>query len=424
MRETVSIRLSRPEADEVRHLLESGPENRSVRVDGDLLVIAARPDQGDWEDFSLRFYDHDRDLMRSVSRKISVAMGPVQSYEAPRRRYRTYGRRRNPTPVRKRRRDFPFDHVYTIPDYWIHYAEAYGVGDNAGERVDSWQFKWDDGNHINKSPFWDRDQMLNEWGFSSADLAKAKKAHKGKSIDRMDDPGRYWMKVKPPKSAVKSATDRQAQHDEVIKKSMARRARKASAKKKKKRNPIRDKAKLARMIKGGYDTSAETSVNKKKLPAVFTTVGERIGWKKKTRNLDLGGGKFDNQTRWLKRRGVKNLVLDPGNRPQAHNLKILNEVDRRPVDTVTVSNVLNVIPDTSVRAGVVRTAYDALKPGGRVYITVYNAPTRGWRGKGTKRTWQAAKPLKSYLALVRRYFKGAEIKHSMIIATKGGRKKK
>ena len=55
-----------------------------------------------------------------------------------------------------------------------------------------------------------------------------------------------------------------------------------------------------------------------------------------------------------------------------HNEKVLRAVKRNGgADTVTCSNVLNVIKEHDIRMRVLRNIRDLMKPSGTAYITVY-----------------------------------------------------
>lgn len=160
-------------------------------------------------------------------------------------------------------------------------------------------------------------------------------------------------------------------------------------------------------------TSAKTSINKDKLPAVFN----KLDWDSGTVNLDVGGGKFDNATEFLADKNVKNLVYDPFNRTAEHNTMVLNEA-RNTADTATISNVLNVIPDEANQIETLETAYKHIKPNGKVYITVYEGNKSGV-GKATGADqYQQNKKLQDYLSTVKKVFPNVKIEKGMIIATK------
>lgn len=161
-------------------------------------------------------------------------------------------------------------------------------------------------------------------------------------------------------------------------------------------------------------TSAETSVNRNRLPAVF----RMVDWNPRTRNLDYGGGKFDNATLWLAENfQVHNLILDPYNRSPQHNGMVRNQVDRFGVDSVTLSNVLNVIQESYVRIEVLKDIKAMIDPSVLVpvYITVYEGD-RTYRGRETTKGWQNNTPTKWYLYEIRKVFPYTIRKGKLIIA--------
>jgi len=163
-------------------------------------------------------------------------------------------------------------------------------------------------------------------------------------------------------------------------------------------------------------TSKGTSINSKKVPALFTKVDKHFGWIKDTTNLDFGGGKFETATKFLERKLVTNLILDPFNRTFYHNANVLVQMAMLGgVHTVTVSNVLNTIKERDERLAIIESAYRQLKDTGTLYITCYNS---GKAGESNPGDYQVAKPLKSYVPLVKSIFNIVKIKYSMIIATK------
>lgn len=73
------------------------------------------------------------------------------------------------------------------------------------------------------------------------------------------------------------------------------------------------------------NASAKTSINKTKIPKLYTAVDKVFGWEKGTTNLDIGAGKYAQETTtpFLYERGVINLTYDPFNLPTDHNKLIL-----------------------------------------------------------------------------------------------------
>lgn len=94
-------------------------------------------------------------------------------------------------------------------------------------------------------------------------------------------------------------------------------------------------------------------------------------------NADIGGGRFDQITDWLRNKGVTNIVWDRFNRSEEHNSAAQAALAGGQADTATISNVLNVIENKQSRAATIATAFDSVKPGGKVFISVYAAPKAG-----------------------------------------------
>lgn len=159
-------------------------------------------------------------------------------------------------------------------------------------------------------------------------------------------------------------------------------------------------------------SSAATSINSNKLPAIFRLVK----FQPDTMNLDYGGGKFDNAAEELAKINVTNLVYDPYNRSSEHNQDVLKQVRANGgADTVTISNVLNVIAEPEARQTVLRNAKRLVKPGGKVYITVYEGNKSG-SGAETKAGYQLNKDTKDYVDEISQVFDNVTRKGKLIIA--------
>ena len=135
-----------------------------------------------------------------------------------------------------------------------------------------------------------------------------------------------------------------------------------------------------------------------------------------TVNLDLGGGKFDEGTKYLAERGVKNLIFDPVNRNSEHNRAIFDAVKNGGVDTVTCNNVLNVIQEREARSNVILQAAKALKPGGTAYFTVYEGDGTGKGRQSQRDAWQENRKTSDYLDEIREHFSDVTIKNKVITA--------
>lgn len=160
-------------------------------------------------------------------------------------------------------------------------------------------------------------------------------------------------------------------------------------------------------------TSENTSINSTKLPAIFKMVSFEPG----TTNIDYGGGRFDNVADYLTQYDVINLVYDPYNRTPEHNKEVIKTLRRAGgADTATCSNVLNVIKEPEVRKNVLENISKIVKPGGKVYITVYEGSGKGDEGP-TKAGYQLNRRTADYLDEIREVFPDANRKGKLIAAT-------
>lgn len=160
-------------------------------------------------------------------------------------------------------------------------------------------------------------------------------------------------------------------------------------------------------------TSENTSINSGRLPAVFNMVNFEPG----TVNLDYGGGKFDNVAEYLTQYDVINLVYDPYNRTAEHNKEVIGLIrEHGGADTATCSNVLNVIKEPEVRLNVLQNIKKLVRPGGTVYITVYEGKGNAAEGP-TKSGYQLNRKTADYMEEVQQIFPDARRKGKLIIAT-------
>ena len=160
-------------------------------------------------------------------------------------------------------------------------------------------------------------------------------------------------------------------------------------------------------------SSAETSINSSKIPTLFHLVNFKDG----SLNLDYGGGKFDNVADYLESEyGATNLVYDPYNRSSEHNEAVLDQVRKNGgADTVTCSNVLNVIKEPSARLAVIRNCKNYLKNGGTAYFTVYVGDSSGV-GKITSKGYQLNQKTPWYVDEISQVFSNVSRKGQLIIA--------
>jgi hypothetical protein len=166
-------------------------------------------------------------------------------------------------------------------------------------------------------------------------------------------------------------------------------------------------------------TSKNTSINKNKLPKIISGIQKVKGWIENSRNLDLGGGKYDNVTAYLNKTfNIENIIYDPFNRSKEHNEMVGKFIEKNKVDTVTISNVLCVIRENEIKLRTLMQAYEALKPGGMVYISVYEGNKTGIGRKTGTDQWQENSIISNYTPLVNSVFGSSQIKYNMIIAKK------
>jgi len=162
-------------------------------------------------------------------------------------------------------------------------------------------------------------------------------------------------------------------------------------------------------------TSEKTSINADKLPALF----KMVKFAPNSLNLDYGGGKFDNVTDFLAEQNVENLVYDPYNRSAEHNKSVLAKVrSNGGADTITCSNVLNVVKEPEVRQSILTNIKKLLKPNGTVYITVYEGLKDKPEGP-TKSGYQLNRKTEDYLDEIRQVFPDAERRGKLITAHNG-----
>lgn len=161
-------------------------------------------------------------------------------------------------------------------------------------------------------------------------------------------------------------------------------------------------------------SSAATSINSSKLPAIFG-MGR---WKPGEINLDYGGGRFDNATKALGDYGVTNLIYDPYNRSASHNNDVLKQIkEAGGADRATCSNVLNVIKEPEARNAVIRNIHRLLKPGGIAYFTVYEGTGLGNEGP-TKAGYQLNRKTADYIEEIAEVFPNVKRRGKLITAIK------
>ena len=150
--------------------------------------------------------------------------------------------------------------------------------------------------------------------------------------------------------------------------------------------------------------SEHTSI--RQVPALhkaLVSAGELKSWQV---NADIGGGRFEDATAFLRSQKVTNLVYDC-QLERAHNESVLRRL-RDGADSATVANVLNVIPDPKVRDEVIQLTANVLRVGGVAWFAVYEGDRSG-KARATTKGWQENRSIASYLREVSRVFPGARV---------------
>ncbi len=154
-------------------------------------------------------------------------------------------------------------------------------------------------------------------------------------------------------------------------------------------------------------SSAETDVNFKsnRKPAIYENIDKNGGWKENTVSLEIGSGKGRVTDEFLNGKKVTNIKYDPyrlspeENAQTIQKIKDLKDKDGG-VDNVVIANVLNVVPEKTVRRRILEQAKFAIKDDGVVYIDNYKAPKQG----ATKQGFQLGKANNEYIGEIEEVF--------------------
>ena len=157
-------------------------------------------------------------------------------------------------------------------------------------------------------------------------------------------------------------------------------------------------------------TSARTSINSAKLPAVYNRAPIKSGI-----IFDYGCGRYTEHIKYFLV-GRTYLAYDPYNQPKAVNDESTYFVQYAmrhhiPVDVVC-SNVLNVIDSDPVVADIAKCICDIVEAtGGKGFVTVYEGDRSGVGRQTGPDQYQRNAPLRQYL----RFFRNAKIHDGMIV---------
>ena len=157
-------------------------------------------------------------------------------------------------------------------------------------------------------------------------------------------------------------------------------------------------------------TSAGTSINATKVPSLYTAAHKKRLFKEGGINIDIGAGRFETATDFLKSIGVTSLPFDPFNRTTDVNKKVVDFLmSGERADTATCSNCLNVIDSAEARANVILEVAKSIKPDGTAIFTVYENKKSFEEGKAGEVArkpdqWQEFRSTASYVPEIQQYF--------------------
>ena len=113
---------------------------------------------------------------------------------------------------------------------------------------------------------------------------------------------------------------------------------------------------------------------------------------------------------------------DPFNQPESVNAEFIPTANKAITEGKTrifsSSNVLNVICAAEFRTAYLETIADVMRPGEKVYITVYEGDRTGNAGPSGEDSWQENRKYKTYIPEIAPHFSDVTTKYGMIIATK------
>lgn len=140
--------------------------------------------------------------------------------------------------------------------------------------------------------------------------------------------------------------------------------------------------------------SAMTSVNSKKVPALFTLAAKEGLIAPGFTVFDYGCGRWPEVAEsYVKGLGcMLYAAWDPNWRPSTARQLLMR------YDVVCMSNVLNVIEGLDRRCDAIEHAWSLVREGGRLLVTVYEADGSGASGPSKPGCWQERRKLESYVS--------------------------
>jgi hypothetical protein len=125
--------------------------------------------------------------------------------------------------------------------------------------------------------------------------------------------------------------------------------------------------------------------------------------------LDYGGGKYDANIEYMKKKGVEVKVYDPYNRNEDYNEKTLNYFKANPAKYIVCANVLCVIKEDECILNILENIKKYSAPNATIYIQVYERNKDGLGISTKDDCWQRNQKTKEYLPFVNKVFTNADI---------------
>lgn len=155
-------------------------------------------------------------------------------------------------------------------------------------------------------------------------------------------------------------------------------------------------------------TSANTSINCKKCPAIYG-MKKAIEIMKEKSVIDIGGGKYDTAIGKAEEYNASVSIYDKFNRTKKHNEKVLSIN----YDVAIISNVLNVIKEKEERQKVLLLAKEKAEI---TLITVYEGNGSGVGKQTSADSWQENRKTVDYMPEISDIFDKVERYSKLIIA--------
>jgi 2-polyprenyl-3-methyl-5-hydroxy-6-metoxy-1,4-benzoquinol methylase len=156
-------------------------------------------------------------------------------------------------------------------------------------------------------------------------------------------------------------------------------------------------------------TSANTSINKNKLPAIANKIDFAQYQNKSI--LDYGCGKYDNFLNHLTLCGLISKGYDKYNRDSEYNQNSLSQK----YDIITCNNVLNVISENTIVTEILMQIKSLLNENGIAYFTVYEGNKSGIGAISKKDCYQRNETTKFYITILQSIFSNVIIKNNVLI---------